>query len=160
MPESSMTSTSTVGLPRESRISRAETLSMMALVVKLIGRLLTHRSASSPPKTRLVTTLATFGNVGDTPRWNEGEPPRRRASATADAAADLQLPGSVRRRSGAGEAHRGNRGLQPPKTVRPGDAGRQAADQEIEHPAARAHRLGENPHCPDPRQLPRGPVHD
>src|SRR5436190_13142311 len=146
MPESSMTSTSTVGLPRESRISRAETLSMMALVVKLIGRLLTRRSGSSPAKTRLVTALATFGNLRDTRRPNEGEPPRRRASATADAAADLQLPGSLRRRSGAGEAHRGNRRLQPPETVRPGDARRQAAHQEVEHPAARAHRLRENPY--------------
>src|SRR3954464_5561454 len=32
-----MTSTSIVGLPRESRISRARTLSMTALVVKLMG---------------------------------------------------------------------------------------------------------------------------
>src|SRR5262249_13257880 len=36
-PESSVTSTSTVGLPRESRISRARTLSMTALLVKLMG---------------------------------------------------------------------------------------------------------------------------
>src|SRR5260370_34744722 len=119
MAVSRITSPSTGGLPRESRISRAVTLSMIACRAIVMGRIsIVGGPGTLERRANLPRVLA--GSLGrwDTGHLHEAEPSCHRTLAYPHAAPDLRLSGPLRRRSGARQAHGGHRRLQPPQALR------------------------------------------
>src|SRR4051812_11623428 len=99
-----MTSTSMVGLPRESRISRARTLSMTALVVKLMGSFSSADAGDRATDKTPAVPSDRLSAVGySRRRFHEDQSPARATAAALDPAPDLHLSGSLRGRAGAGQ---------------------------------------------------------
>src|SRR5579872_6588166 len=119
MPESRVTSTSTVGLPRESRISRARTLSITACRAMVMAGISIVRARAWLWETGRV--LARWRRRWDTDPAHEAEPACQRTFAHPHAAPDLRLSRSVRRRSGPRQAHHRHCRVQPPQALRTED---------------------------------------
>ena len=89
------------------------------------------------------------------------DPGPARSRQPAQAAGDLRRPERLRRRAGGGQAHAVRGGLQPLQARADGRAGRRRCRAaEVEHPAARPHRLRQDAARPDAGADPERAVRD
>ena len=87
---------------------------------------------------------------------------RTTRTGAAHPAGDQEVPRRVRDRPGAGEEEARGRGLQPLQADRDQQAARpqRRRAHQVEHPAHRADRHGQDAPRPDPRPAPLRPLHD